>query len=761
MKVVYGKELNREEVSLIKGLADESGILFDTARLLYCRNVDTVEKIREFINPGKKLFYSPMLFSQMNAVVSRINYARQNGETVLVCGDYDADGICATTILYKCLTEYGINTLYTIPEREDGYGIDLEKIEEICSDNVVDLVITVDCGISEYEKICELIDVGIDVIVTDHHEPPEELPDCPIINPKIRDCGYPFDGLCGAGVAYKVGYALLGERADKYLDFVALATVADSMDLINENRALVYEGLKIYNSTRLRSAFRYVLGDSANKTITSQTLAYSIAPRINAGGRMGDANASLQLFLSEDNREIFDLAVKLNTYNVMRQAKCDEIYKKAKEIIRENALYERSAILVADENWGTGFVGIVAAKLVEDYNKPVIVFAGHDGFLKGSARSVQEINIYNAISDAREFLITFGGHSQAAGVSVEKDNFSLFYDKLCECIDKIDFVKRSEKEIYAEWKTEEEFTLRFAKELSMLEPFGTGNKKPLFAVEVGTVLSMPIKSGSPHYTFSTKAIEILDFNGENNVLNLALPVRKTLVYEPNYSVFKGREFVKGYLKGLSLDLNNLSLLNEHVFRHNLINIIAFDGAKATNTSRNEIAINKGYGTMYVVSSVNTLADYQIPEEMKVCLFDVPLITNENCVVISPNEFPENYKRIVFLDKPIYLPNREGIVVCDRCYDGFSNLKTDRSTFAEIFSYLVSLNNERFINSAVQAENASMPFSENQFIFTTEVFLELGIFYIQDGVLKLDKNKKNALTNSVIYNTICSILEGVC
>ncbi len=760
MKVVYGKELNREEISLIRNISLECGILFDTAKLLYCRNVDTVEKVKEFLSPDKKRFHSPFLFLQMESIVSRIDYARQNGETVLICGDYDADGICATTILYNCLKEYGVNALYTIPEREDGYGLDLEKIEEICSDNVVDLVITVDCGISEREKIAELIDVGIDVIVTDHHEPPEELPECLIINPKVKGCGYPFDGLCGAGVAYKLGYALIGERADNYLDYVALATVADSMDLIGENRSLVFEGLKIFNSPKLRTVFKHVLGEGVNKQITSQTLAFTIAPRINAGGRMGDANASLKLLLSEDEREIFDLSVKLNTYNVMRQAKCDEIYKQAKDVINENALYNKKAILVANDNWNTGFVGIVASKLVEEYGVPVIVFAGHDGFLKGSARSVSEVNLYNAISDAKEYLITFGGHSQAAGVSVEKENFHLFYDKLCDNIEKMGYVQRVEKEIYAEWLVDGEFSLRFAKELSTLEPFGNGNKKPYFAVKGDKFLSRPIKKGSPHYTFTTTALEMLDFNGEINVLSLALPILKTLIFEPNYSVYKGREQVKGYLKGFSFELSDISLLKEYVLREELLKTITFKGKKFESINCEDVVIEKGYGTMYVLSSVEALKDYKIPEGMALNLFEVPHGNNENNVVLSPKTFPENYERVVFLDKPLSIPAREGVYIPKNGRNVYSKLSVDREVFAEVFRYLCSLENTAFFNSVEVCENKDVPFGVEQFIFSTETFLELKLFYLEDGVLKRNKNLKNALTNSVIYNTICNIVEGV-
>ena len=758
MKIVYGKELNREELSLIKSISLECGILFDTARLLYCRNIDTVEKVKVFLNPGKNRLYSPTLFSNINSIVSRIDYARQNGENVLICGDYDADGVCATAVLYNCLKEYGINVYYSIPEREDGYGLDLEKIEEICSDDVIDLIITVDCGISEREKIAELLDVGIDVIVTDHHEPPEELPDCLIMNPKVNGCGYPFDGLCGAGVAYKLGYALIGEKADKYLDYVALATVADSMDLIDENRSIVYEGLKLFNSSNLRLAFKQLLGDYSNKVITSQTLAYSLAPKINAGGRMGDANTSIRLLLASDENEIYNLSVKLNMYNIARQEKCDEIYKKAKEIINEKALYNKSAILVADESWGVGFIGIVASKLAEDYNKPVIVFAGHDGYYKGSARSVSNLNLYNAINEVKEYLITFGGHSQAAGVSVEKDNFELFANELCKVIDKTEYDKKDGKEVFVEWKIENEFSIRFAREINMFEPFGIGNRKPLFVVDTNKVVPIPLKKGSQHYSFDTQVIEMLNFNGEKDVLWLTLPVDKSLVFEVNYSVFKGREQVKGYLKGFSFMPFDFESVKEYVFAHELVNITRFKGKNFTKILTSDVVIKKGYGTMYAVSNPDALKDYNIPSDIKVSLFENNSVSCENCIVISPENFPEYYSRVIFLDKPPYIPDREGVFVAGGLNSDYLSLKTDRVTFGDIYSYLCSLDNVKMISSADTVKTFSVPFSSYQFIFTLETFIELGLFYNDDGRIKRDKNLKNALTNSVIYNTICNIVE---
>ena len=259
MRIVYGKTLSAEEENTVGKIALECGIMYDTARLLFYRNIDTVEKAKKFLKPSKAHFNNEFLLDGISQAVSRIELAKSRRERVLIFGDYDADGVCATTVLFNCLNDFGIEADKFIPERELGYGLNVNKVKDLVQEYGSSLLITVDCGISDYEKIEEIKRLGVDVIVTDHHEPPEVLPDCIKINPKIQGQAYPFKELCGAGVAYKLGHALIGNKADEYLDYVALATVADSMELIGENRDIVAEGLKIFNSAAIRLPFVYLL----------------------------------------------------------------------------------------------------------------------------------------------------------------------------------------------------------------------------------------------------------------------------------------------------------------------------------------------------------------------------------------------------------------------------------------------------------------------------------------------------------------------
>ena len=560
MKIIYPKALSEEDNGIIREISVKCGILTETARLLFDRGIKEPDAAKRFLNPDKSHFLNPFDLSGMQKATERIRLAKEINERVLIFGDYDADGICAATILRGVLKIYGINAMTVVPEREDGYGLNLEIIEDITSRDKIDLIITVDCGISDAEKISKLQENGIDVIVTDHHEPPEVLPDCICINPKIKGQKYGFDGLCGGGVAYKLGVALIGDKADVFLDFAALATVADSMDLIGENRDVVAEGLKIINA-RPRAAFRFFLGDNG-KEVTAHTLAYAIAPRVNAGGRMGDANAALKLFSSEDENEIFDLAVKLNVYNADRQTLCEEAFESAKTIITETGANADGIILVCGDNLNAGILGIVAAKLVEIYNKPVIVFAENGDVYKGSARSVNGINIYDALCAVKDLLLNFGGHAQAAGLSVSKDNYETLRRRLNEYAESAFGGESAEKEICVDIVAADEIPLRLAEEIELLEPFGVGNRRPLFATSVGETAMSPLKENSPHYSFNTQAIEMLDFNGAKDVETLAFPVIKTLVFELNLSAFKNKKYVKGFLRNVVCDFNDFRPIDD-------------------------------------------------------------------------------------------------------------------------------------------------------------------------------------------------------
>lgn len=759
MKIVYGKQLTAEESNLCRQIALECGIMYDTARLLFYRNIDTIQKAKEFLNPGKHGFYNPFLLAGMAEAVDRIERAKANGENVLIFGDYDADGICATAVLYYCLKEYGIDARTVVPEREDGYGINVGKILQLNDEEKINLLITVDCGISDCEKIEELKSLGIDVIVTDHHEPPSVLPNCIKINPKIAGQQYPFNGLCGAGVAYKLGVGLIGEKADEFLDFTTLATVADSMDLIDENRHIVVEGLKLFNSNSIREQFKTMLGEKS-KNVTAQNLAYNVAPRINAGGRMGDAGLALNLFLCDNKNKIFDYTAKLGEYNLLRQTECDNIYREAKKLIEEKNLEADEIILVENSEWKTGFIGIVAAKLVEDYSRPVIVFAGYEnGIFKGSARSIDGVNIYDAISSASDLLSGFGGHSQAAGVSVSVDNLPRLRVRLNE------FVKEnyggcdSEKKLYAEWHVQGEFPLRFAREIDMLEPFGVGNKKPLFTTTVNAVESIPLKADSPHYSFKTETVEMLYFNGGADAQKLSLPVDKKILFEANLSTFKSKEYLKGYVKSVVVDYSDFSSLKAYIYSNELEKLKEHEELDLQPADSS--LMKNRFGTVFAISDIKNLQAYPELMNLPVKLFSTEGKNSSACVVVSLKEISTGYKNIVYLDKPLATLNfnQKAYLAKDIVgYDWINKLSIDRMEFSQQFVYLKSLVGKKFRNIADFASRYNKETDIAQFVFVLTVFLELGIFYHNNGMFLFDSKMKNPLTNSKVYSKI-SLLKN--
>lgn len=747
MQVIYNDKLTPYTTEKIKSLAKECGILFDTARLLFYRNIDSVEKAKRFLNPDKKNFISPFLLKGMSVAAERIKQAKENRERVLIFGDYDADGISATTVLFYCLKEFGINAKTIIPEREDGYGLNVEKIIAETNNNV-DLIITVDCGISDAEKIERLKELNIDVIVTDHHEPPELLPDCTIINPKIQGQEYPFSGLCGAGVAYKLGSALIGAAADKYLDFVALATVSDSMDLIDENRDLVYEGLKLFSANKIRPCFKFLLSDN-QKTVNAQSLAFSIAPKINAGGRMGDANLALKLFMAQNLSEISAISDKLKLLNVERQIECDNIYKEAKQLIVKYNLINDEIIMIYDEKWRTGFLGIVAAKLVEEYSRPVIVFGSHDGFLKGSSRSVDGINIYEVISSAKDLLNAFGGHAQAAGVTVEKARFSALKKRLNNYIrdnyKDLDYTKK----IYAEWEVKG-ISPEFAHEIERLEPFGVGNRRPYFAVRECAVASLPIKTGSAHYSFNVNGFEMLDFNGEADAKILSLPIEKEIVFETNVSVFRGKEYIKGFVKAVVPDYSDFKPLKLNVLDNEL------EKAKAGGNARvkdfDNVFKDK---TFYAVTEYETLKKFPQLSSVGATLFVPEGNIIKTCVVVSPTAVPFGYKRVVYLDKPLSsLPfDGESMCIKENGVSLFCSLDCSRDVFSAAYKEIIDKTPFDCLSALQFVEENDFNLSKEQMLFVTKVFMELGIIECINGKLKRNVNVKNPLENSTIYNAV--------
>jgi len=471
-------------------LADHLGVSPLIAQLLINRGITDVLQAERFLTPALNQLYDPYLLPDMKKAVSRIRQAIANEETVLIYGDYDVDGITSTSLMIRILNKYFPGRLlYYIPKRlEEGYGLHLTSLEKAIAKGV-SLVITVDCGISARDEAAFLKEKGIDLIITDHHEPQGILPDAyAIIDPKISDSGYPFTQLAGVGVAFKVLQGLSNQLPEiqndlfANLDLVAFGTVADIVPLLDENRVLVKYGLEQLNQTNnigLRALIE--VAGLRGREINSGHIGYILAPRINAAGRMGNSSIGVKLFLSKDPLHALDYARSLEKENTNRQEIEMAVLEEAQAQIEANPDWKSEhALVLAGEGWHLGVIGIVASKLVDLYHKPVILIGmdGDEG--RGSGRSIDGFNLFDAIESCSEYLIRFGGHEFAAGLSVKREmlpSFQKAFLELAKC-------RLTPADLQPVLKIESVIdlshaTLDLARELTRLAPCGPSNPTPV------------------------------------------------------------------------------------------------------------------------------------------------------------------------------------------------------------------------------------------------------------------------------------------
>ena len=763
-KLVREYEFSPEQLHTVKRLAAELKITETTASILFARGMDTAEKMRVFLNPSKENFLSPFLMQGMKEAVSRITRARDEGWNVAVFGDYDADGIGALAIMYRALKRFGIEPYLYVPERREGYGMSVSAIDKIFDDFLPDLIITVDCGISNREEVEYIKEQGAYCIVTDHHELPDVLPDCIVVNPKLKD-DYPYDNLCGAGVAFKLACALIGERAYDLIDFCALSTVADSVPLLGENRDIVAEGLKLI-AERPRPCLAALIGK--NSDITAQTLAFTVAPRVNAAGRMGDAYSALRLFTTEDEEEIKELSEKLNLYNAERQKCCDELYAQAEAQVKAEGAFG-NVVMLAAKNWEAGFLGIVAARIAEEYNRPALLFVQRGESLKGSARSIENVNIFEALRGCSDWIEEFGGHAQAAGINVNEENFSALKRALDEYIGS-HYTREDFQPVVAICGETGVPDSRLAREICALEPFGMGNRRPLFAIRAGALNAYPLKEGSPHLTISGGELDFMYFGGAADLRLLRSNLQKTLVFEYNLSRFRGKEYLKGFVRAVLYGGDGDVSLD--AFENSVRSLLspsvpAEEGsAEELNALIKERRAACAYGLCCVFSDPQTPARYDALAGMEAEVFR-PTSASDNVLIYSPEPDCDltAYRDVVFLDKPASRAVRTGharvLVSRDVCgYEPLRRLSVTREELLAVFAGLRM--NEQIVTGDTYAEAArscdALGFSGELFVFALAVFEELELISLKNGRLTVYRGKKTELTNSRIYTECLRLKE---
>ncbi|MFH0819338.1 MAG: single-stranded-DNA-specific exonuclease RecJ [Patescibacteria group bacterium] len=467
-------------------------------QLLFNRQITEQKQIEEFITPDYSTDQnSPFLFRDMEKVLARIEQALSKHEKVVIHGDYDADGVCSTCLMHEVLTAIGIKNLSIyIPDREtEGYGLNMNTINNFIQAKV-DLIITVDCGIANAKEIAYALENKIDTIITDHHAEPLDMPTSAvaIIDSAISSEPYPFKKLAGVGVAFKVAQALikkyeLGEGFEKWLlDLVAISTITDCMPLLGENRTLVKYGLMVLNKTKRLGLLELIKSIGNNfLSIDSHIVGFRLGPRLNAAGRMDHANSAYQLLATKDPAESVDLSRQLNQSNTNRQKITEKITNQAKEQIAGEI--DESVYFAYHRDWPIGILGLVAGKISDLYQKPTFIITENQGEITGSGRSIEQINIIEAIQQCEEYLSRFGGHAQACGFSLKNGaSLSEFKIKLRRIIGEKIKNKVLKKTVRIESEiTLSDITWELMNELEKFSPFGEGNPKPLFLLKNLTI----------------------------------------------------------------------------------------------------------------------------------------------------------------------------------------------------------------------------------------------------------------------------------
>ena len=779
------KQKTSDEIINIQDLSQKVGLSVNTTKILVNRGYKTKEQISKFLNPTEKDLINPFLLANMDKVIERIKDAVKNRKRILIFGDYDVDGISAVAILYKYFEKQMIKADYFLPNRyEDGYGLTMETAEKIIEEFSPEFIITVDCGISCYKEVDYLISKGIEVIVTDHHEIPEILPNCLILNAKLPNQEYGFTELCGAGLAFKIVQAL-GENINEYLPIAAIATVADIVSLTEENRAIVVLGLQQFNNAPY--GIKLLIKELKIGKLTSSDIAFKVAPKLNAAGRMGDASIALQLFINKNQQTLMETLVKLTALNIERQQRCNKVYEDAIQKLGSINSNKQKCIILQSNDWDSGLLGIVCARLVEDYNKPTFLFSNENGVLKGSVRSINGINIHTALSNCSSLLETFGGHSMAAGLTLNLNNYELFKKEINEYFNnnfnENDFI--CEKEFDSKLDNKD-ITVAFVNELNKLEPFGCGNQKPIFMIEWNKSVVKQIGNYPQHLNIILNHnVNLIAFNSSEYVQNISYNKTKKALIELQLNEFNGKQSVKCLVKSFSFEgfnkINN-ELIKGNYFKQTFSKNF-YEGficyCDDIFLQVKECLENSKYGTLIVCNNANNLEKIESlisQYNINYCIEKINNKNSTNAIVVCLNSYENilNYSNVIFLEPIIckeYLSNFKAKIYLpkkDRCNVKDFKVNLSREYLLQVFSCLklqgsklVKSNEFNYFLEFKKLNPQLKNFNFSEFVAYIKIFEELKLIVV-DRDLKYCVNiidgAKNKLESSNYYNKLKYLMK---
>ena len=752
--------------------------------LILSRGMDTEEKIEEFLHP--KVSHNPFLLKGMRELKDRIYIAKELNDKIVIFGDYDVDGVSATAIMLKTLKKMGIEADYYLPNRYiDGYGLTKEVIDKVIDKFDPQLIITVDCGISCCAEVEYAKEKGVEVIVTDHHEIPEVIPNGIVVNAKIEGQEYPFRELCGTGLAYKISQALIGEEsAEEFLPIASLATIADIVPLIDENRAIVTKGLKLFDKY-LPVGIKMLIKENklSISKITSTDISFKIAPKINASGRMGDASDSLNLYLESDPVKIKTYIEKIKNHNLKRQEICNKIYEDCEKALKKINLRDLRVISLASKVWDQGVLGIVCSRLVEKYHRPVFLFSQVGDVLHGSGRSIDDINIHELLSSLQDILETYGGHSMAAGLTMRREKYEEFTKRVNSFVyEKIDDKVFIPISYYDQDIKSEEIDLEFIKQLKILEPYGCQNPRPKFKITASEIDIQPMKKFPQHANITIGDLQLVYFNFTDNYNKIMFSRQKSFIFEFQgdgkkglVSQFDGGSFIKEdtnfYVEPLEYDQlvyeKKSDAKYNYYVKNDLINFVTQTLPTVFGTA---FVTFSAYDYVYFVKTYTNEGIYHFGICDDYC-------RGYNSILLAPRgvEWAKSFSKIVFLspileegyiaelnkvtDAEIYLP-------MDKKMDlkKFEYLNLSRQVFGNVFSVLATKTHKGYNNIFDLYQDCfdDKRIKFKEFYSAVSCFKELNLLKLDKSELlrvSVNRKDKRALTDSVIYNKL-NLLKNV-
>lgn len=741
------------------------------ADLLVKRGYGDVESARNFLYPDIANLTPLDKYDGVQEIAQRLKRAIEEGENIVVYGDYDCDGVCAVAILYGYLSKVAKNSnvSYFIPNRHnDGYGLSVSALDYIAENSDAQIVISVDCGINSVEEVdYAQQELGFEMLITDHHQPGEVLPDCLVFNPHVSAKEDAFRYLCGAGVALRIVEAIAGlDESKKYYDIAALATVADVVPLVGDNRIITHFGLVSINK-KYRRGITLLVDSCIKGSVTSSDIAFRLAPRINAMGRVKDANEVVTLFTQNDFFLLRTLVDDINKANDIRQQMTDDLTQDCLDKLKDYDFENNRIIVLYAPYWDDGVLGIAASRIVGMFSRPVILFTKNKGMLKGSGRSVAGVNILECVKSAQSLLTRFGGHPMACGVGLEEKNFQAFVQTVNAYAASVCPPEAFDRQCEPDCVLEKPLAISVAKQLCMLQPFGEGNPAPVFAIDEKKCNFSKFGDGS-HIKAKIKNMEVVGFGLAKEKDYFNSEAQKRFALEVSYNVFNNTERAQAIIKkAYPLGLPDDAVCAEYLLalRPHCDKKVT---AKALDLSFACDMAKKPFGVCFVAFSRQSALKFAEQCGLKVTFGKPVDMLPRTQIVLCPQggDSLAYYSEIVFLDEALYDDmygefTKDGeAYVCNlaKASDCFRDVVPVYDEYAAVYKAVKrATGSAKYsdVKKLYEAVACEINIDYSKFLICFYVFEELGLM-VYNISIECVSGKKTDLGASKIYNALLAV-----